>query len=169
MPVLARGLLGRDRGLGDGHIGGVAGEQADGSAGPLDQAAGDRVRPVPELGRGGQDPLLGFDGNAHVTAVEDLAGRLEADPGARRDFLDRHVPPPCHRVLPPGPRVRSHPAPSPAGPPWANVRSRTLDPPATSGQVGVSKMFRPRYTAATAPPPRKVPRPARAPVLSRTT
>ena len=39
VPVLARGLLGRHRGLGDGHVGGVAGDQADGGAGPLEGAA----------------------------------------------------------------------------------------------------------------------------------
>ena len=51
--------------------------------------------------RGRQDPLLGFGGHADAAAVEDLAGRLEADPGARRHFLDRHVTPPGHRVPPP--------------------------------------------------------------------
>ena len=60
VPVLARGLLGGHRGLRDGHVGGVAGDQPDGGGGPLDQAPGDRVRPVPELGRRGQDPLLGL-------------------------------------------------------------------------------------------------------------
>src|SRR5262249_51385289 len=80
----------------------------------------------------------------HVTAVEDLAGRLEADPGAGRDLLDRHVAPPGHRVLPP---VLVSAASSELA--LLSERSlQTLDPPAMPGQVGVSKMFRPRYPAA---------------------
>ena len=87
VPVPARLLLGGDRSLRDGHIGRVAGHQADGGAGPLDQAPRDGVRPVTELGRRGQDPLRRLGRYPHVAAVQQLAGGLKADPGPRRDLL----------------------------------------------------------------------------------
>jgi hypothetical protein len=96
--VRPRGLLGGHRDERDRHVGGVAGHQPDGGARALDQAPRDRVRLVSEFRGGGHDALGRFRGNAHVAAVEYLAGRLEADTRARGDFLDRGVSPSCHPI-----------------------------------------------------------------------
>jgi hypothetical protein len=97
VPVPPRFLFRGDRRFGDADVRGVAGHQPDSGGGPLDERAGDRIGTVAELGGDGQDPLGGLRRDAHVTAVQHFARRLEADARAGRHLLERYVSSWCHR------------------------------------------------------------------------
>src|SRR5207248_7938693 len=97
----AGGLLRGHRDLGDGQVGSVGGDQAQGAGESLDQVAGDGVRLVAEFLGDLDDPGRGLGGNPYRAAVEDLARGLEADTGTRGDLLDGDVPS-RHEYLPVG-------------------------------------------------------------------